>query len=189
MKLQTILNEYFYERKLYANKKFVNSLKKIFNNIPEKHKLFEHEKIVTFNLTTQEMNVSHSKFPELFGVTRELYGLKHIPNFKTEVGNNYLLKTRNCSFFYLKDFHFGDTMKIKMGMTELNDISYNLIAGFFCGDELRTIGFQKIVYTDMEGKPVKMPVELKQMFEIFELKTNQEQGVEQPVKRRVEQPV
>ena len=123
------------------------------------------------------MNVSHSKFPELFGITRELFGLQLIPNFKSEVGNNYLLKTKNCSFFYLKDFHFGDKMKIKMGVTELNKISYNLIAGFFCNDELRTIGFQKIVYTNMDGKPVKMPLKMKHALEIIELKADMEENV------------
>lgn len=169
MKIKKVLNDYLYENEFYTRKSFINSLQKIINKLPESVKTFKHDLQITFSLTTQEMNVNHSKFPELFGVTRELFAIEYIPNFKNEVGIDYLLKTRNASYFYLKDFHFGDKMTIKMALTELTDVSYNLVAGFFCGEELRTVGFQKIVYTDMEGKPIRMPKNLKHMLSLNEM--------------------
>lgn len=166
MNLKKTINNFLYEQDYYTKKGFVKKLQKI---LPQSTKIFTYRTIVTFALTTQEMNVSHSKIAELFGVTRELFGLEQIPNFKEDIGKKYLLKTRTASFQYLKDFHFGEEMTIKMFVTNLTRISYDLVAGFYMDNDLRTVGIQKIIYNNMLGKPIKMPDAFINMLGLIEL--------------------
>ena len=57
-----------------------------------------------------------------------------------------------------------------MLVTNLYKVSYELIAGFYFYDELRTIGKQKIVYTGTDGYPQKTPEELLNMLKLIEVK-------------------
>jgi len=56
-------------------------------------------------MTTEEKNVSHSKFTELFGIVRELYGMEQIPNFKEEIGKKHILKMHNTSYQLVAEFY------------------------------------------------------------------------------------
>lgn len=125
--------------------------------LPDGFKSFSQEITVTFNYTTEEKNVNHSVFPQLFGQVRELMGFVTFPGFKEEVGVKYLLKTRWANYIYLRDFMFGDVMRIDMIVTDVEEVSFNLVAMYTKNGELHTLGEQKIIYTNMEGKPIKMP--------------------------------
>jgi len=135
--------------------------------------VFEHEEIVTFRYVTPEWNVSHDKYAELFGVTRELFGRSHIPNFNTEVGRKYLLKTRNAHYEYRDDFHMGDTILIQMFVAEVNQASFVLKAEFINKEtgKVHATGQQKIVYAKMDGKADRIPSDFKALL-MYLLDTN-----------------
>ena len=140
-----------------SNRKLLNAIKKMGQQLPTRFKMFEHTTTVTFSLTTQEQNVSHAKFPELMGNVRELFAIDGIPNFIKEVGSIYLLKTRYANYVYLKDFVFGEEMLVKMFVSKVEETSFDLIALFIGNNEIKTIGEQKIIYNNMQGLPIKMP--------------------------------
>jgi len=135
-------------------------------SLPSDFNCYTHNTVVTFAMATEETNVSHSKFAELFGVVRELYGLNQVPNFKKELGKSYMLKTRSASYHYIKDFYFGDTITSKMIVASVSPIGYKLMCFFLNGDELHGVGEQEIVYTDMSGMPKKMPNKMKMTYEM-----------------------
>jgi acyl-CoA thioesterase FadM len=126
---------------------------------------YEHEVRVTYCLTNAEGNVDHDQYARLFAVTRELFGLDFIPRFKEEAGLLYLLKTRNASYEYRKDFVFGDVMKIRLWMKELTYASFALAAEFVNSltDKVHATGQQQIVYTDLKGKPRRIPEDLRKL--------------------------
>ncbi|MBN1662416.1 MAG: thioesterase family protein [Deltaproteobacteria bacterium] len=124
---------------------------------------YEYETRVTFCLTNAEGNVSHDQYARLFGVVRELFGLDFIPGFAEEAGAKYLLKTRNAAYEYIKDFFFGDVMKIQLYVSELTGASFTLAADYIHAHtgEIHARGSQQIVYTDMTGRPRRIPDDLK----------------------------
>ena len=117
-------------------------------------------------MTTEETNVSHAKYAELFGVVRELYGLSQVPNFKEELGKTYMLKTRSANYHYIKDFYFGDTITSKMIVASVSGTGCKLMCFFMNGNELHAVGEQDIVYTDMTGMPKKMPEKMKMIYDM-----------------------
>jgi acyl-CoA thioesterase FadM len=135
---------------------------------------YEHRLTVTFCHTNAEGNVSHDQYAKIFGIVRELFGLDFIPRFKEEAGRLYLLKTKNATYDYRRDFFFGDKMMIRMGVAEINGASFTLEAEFIHKGtgEVRATGRQQIVYTDMTGKPKRMPLELKAL--LYSVVTMQE---------------
>jgi len=72
---------------------------------------YEHDVRVTFCMTNAEGNVNHHEYAWLFGMVRELFALDYIPDFRTEAGREYLLKTRSAAYEYVKDFYFGDVIR------------------------------------------------------------------------------
>jgi acyl-CoA thioesterase FadM len=147
------------------NKKLVKKLMHFSKLLPTSFKLYEFETTITFHLTTQEQNVNHAKIPELFGIARERFGLDNIPNFKTDIGTKYLLKTRTANYQYLKDFYFGEKMTIKMFVADIDDVSFTLIGLFFSDNTLKTIAEQKIIYANMNNLPERMPTSFKNVIE------------------------
>lgn len=126
---------------------------------------YEHEVRVTFCLTNAEGNMSHDEYTRLFGVVRELMGLDLIPGFKEEVGSRYLLKTKHAFYEYRRDFHFGDTIRVRIGVAEVTGASFTLQAEFInaASGEIHAMGRQQIVYADIEGHPRRLPQELKEL--------------------------
>ena len=128
---------------------------------------YEYETRVTFCQTNAEGNVSHDQYARLFGIVRERFGLDFIPKFAEEAGRKYLLKTRNASYEYEKDFVFGDFMKVRLWVDELNHASFALAAEYVNATtgEVHARGRQQIVYTDVTGKPRRIPEELKSIIQ------------------------
>lgn len=128
---------------------------------------YEYETRVTFCHTNAEGNVSHDQYARLFGIVRERFGLDFIPNFAEEAGRKYLLKTRNASYDYEKDFVFGDSMKIRLWVQELTHASFTLAAEYIntATGEVHARGRQQIVYTDVTGRPRRFPEALKSLFQ------------------------
>ena len=151
------------------NRKVIRALTKLMRKVPAWFKSYEYERRVTFSMTTEEQNVSHAKFPELFGVIRENYAIDLLPDFRKDIGTKYLLKTRSASYLYLKDFHFGDTISMKMFVTEVNDVGYTLVCLFLKGNEICTIGEQKIVYAGVNNMPQKMTPGMKFIYEAIKV--------------------
>lgn len=114
-----------------ANSPFIlKKIRDISELLPDGFKTYDSSKVVTFNYTTEEKIVDPALFAKLFGESRELMGFLHIPRFKDEVGVKYLLKTRYANYIYVNDFHFGDTIKTEMFISEVEDISFNIMAFF-----------------------------------------------------------
>jgi hypothetical protein len=74
MKFQHLIGNFLYNQKALTNKRFARTLKTVLNFLPDTAKVYTYRTTVTFGMTTEERNVSHSKFAELFGVVRESYG-------------------------------------------------------------------------------------------------------------------
>lgn len=124
---------------------------------------YERSVRVTFSLTNAEQNVGHDAYARLFGETRELFGLDRFPNFGEEAGRKYLLKTKKANYHFYKDFFFGDTILIKMRITEIKGASFVLNADFINDDtkEIHASASQVIAYADMAGKVKRFPEEFK----------------------------
>jgi acyl-CoA thioesterase FadM len=126
---------------------------------------YEQQFRITFTETNAEGNVSHYEYAKIFGIVRELFALDFIPNFSSEAGRKYLLKTRNASYDYEKDFYFGDVMTVRLWVSELTHASLKLEAEFVnaATGDIHARGYQQIVYTDMNGRPRRIPEELKSL--------------------------
>lgn len=159
-RIKKVIADYLTSDLISSSKQRRKYLLKIFGVLPTSLKCYTHKTVVTFAMTTEETNVSHSKIAELFGIVREHYGLIQVPNFKAELGKIYMLKTRSASYHYIKDFYFGDTITSKMVVTEVTPLGYKLVCFFLKNEEVHAIGEQEIVYTNMDGYPVKMPEKL-----------------------------
>ena len=166
MSLKQIIAKCLTNSLIANSKQRRKQLIKIFNYLPDNLKCFTHKTVVTFSMTTEETNVSHSKFAELFGIVRELYGLNQIPNFKKELGKLYMLKTRSASYHYINDFYFGDTIISKMFVASVSPLGYKLVCFFLKEGELHAIGEQEIVHTNMNGIPTKMPDNMMLAYEM-----------------------
>ena len=131
----------------------------------EMEKQYEQTVRVTFCNTNAEGNMSHDEYARLFGIVRELMGLDLIPGFKEDAGSRYLLKTKSASYEYRRDFRFGDTVRVRMGVAEVTGASFTLQAAFInaaCG-VVHAVGRQQIVFADMEGRPKRFPQELREL--------------------------
>lgn len=127
--------------------------------------IYEYKTVVTFGDTNAEGNMGHDRYASLFGKARELLALEFIPNFKNEAGKIFLLKTRSANYDYRGDFFFGDRISVRMTVTQVNHASFSLKAEFVNEetDTVHAIGEQLIAYADMNGKPVGLPKELKNL--------------------------
>lgn len=123
---------------------------------------YEHQVRITFAETNAEGNVSHYEYAKIFGIVRELFALDFIPGFSAEAGREYLLKTRNASYEYEKDFYFGDTVNVRLWVREMSRASLTLEAEFVnaATGQVHARGSQQIVYTDMMGRPRRIPEEM-----------------------------
>jgi acyl-CoA thioesterase FadM len=161
MRFREHLAKFATESSLFNSRRSQRMLVKFCSRLPDSFKYYRYQTVVTFAMTTEEKNVSHAKFAELFGIVRERFGLEQLPNFREEIGKNYLLKTRSASYQYLRDFYFGDQIDCLMLVTKISGVSYHLVCLFLKGNVLCTIGEQKIVYTDLQGCPSKMPERMR----------------------------
>lgn len=102
---------------------------------------------IIFGYTNAEGNMSQVEYARPFGVVRELMGLKLIPGFEEEAESRYLLKTKNAFDNYRRDFRFGDTIRVRMGVAEVTEASFTMQAEFVnaVGGELHAVGRQQIV--------------------------------------------
>ena len=126
---------------------------------------YEHKMKVTFCYLNPEGTLSHDQYATIFGIVRELFGLEYFPNFKEEVGKKYLLATSNASYQYRRPFFFADTLNVQMWVAEVGDTHFTLRADYV-NDETREIhgkGEQKIVYTDLRGRPQPIPEEMRSL--------------------------
>lgn len=121
---------------------------------------------VTFGLTNGSGVVGHDRLVNMFGTAREMFGLSRIPDFKDEIGRDYLLKTCAASFRHFGSFKFGDVIKIVVEIVEVNHAKFKLRGRFICGDLVYAIAYQTIAYTDMKGKPTGFPLWLKVLLEL-----------------------
>ncbi len=120
---------------------------------------YEHTVRVTFCNTNAEGNMSHDEYARLFGVVRELMGLDMIPGFKEAAGSRYLLKTKNAYYDYRRDFRFGDTIRVRMGVAEVTGASFTLQGDFtnVASGDIHAVGRQQIVFSDMKVVPNAFP--------------------------------
>ncbi len=135
---------------------------------------YRHEDRVVFSHLSPEGNVSHWQYAKLFGDTRELFALDCIPDFQTQIGKAYLLKTRDMAFDLRKDFALGDTIVVSMFVSEVNGASFRLKTEFKSKDtdKVHATGTQLIVFTDLAGKPRRLPEELRAL--LMSVKDEQE---------------
>jgi acyl-CoA thioesterase FadM len=129
---------------------------------------FEKEIVVTFCLTNAEKNVGHDAYARLFGEVRELFGLECIHGFAGDAGQKYLLKTKETIFKFKKDFYFGDKILVRMHVREVRGASFVLAALFInqATGEVHAIGEHLIAYAGMDGRPQRLPQELKAVLEM-----------------------
>lgn len=118
-------------------------------------------------ITLEEINIegtmSHSHYARFFGKTRELFGIDCLPGFTTDMGRVYFLQTCNASYEFKKNFHFGDTMIVKMRILRVGNSSFELGAEFIHAQTkgVYATGKQTIIYTDLKGTPIKVPDTLR----------------------------
>lgn len=130
---------------------------------------YEKEFRITFADTNAEGNVSHHQYAKYFGIVRELFAMDCIPNFVKDAGHAYLLKTRNATYEYIKDFYFGDSMLVRLRIGELMSAGLTLEADFVSAEtgEVHAHGRQEIVYTNISGIPRRIPQDLKALIQVL----------------------
>lgn len=123
---------------------------------------------VTFGLTNGSGIVGHDRIANLFGTARELFGLSRIPGFAKDAGKKYLLKTCDADYCHEADFRFGDTIKTVIGVAEVNGASFKLQGRFINKrtGKICATALQTIAYTNMMGRPTRLPRWLKILLEL-----------------------
>lgn len=136
---------------------------------PKETLQYEKEFRITFADTNAEGNVSHHQYAKYFGIVRELFAMDCIPNFVKDAGHAYLLKTRNATYEYIKDFYFGDSMLVRLHVGELMSAGLTLEADFvnLATGDVHAHGCQQIVYTDTNGIPRRIPQDLKALIQVL----------------------
>ncbi|MBN1614605.1 MAG: thioesterase family protein [Deltaproteobacteria bacterium] len=126
---------------------------------------YEYRQRVTYCHTNAAGHVSPDEYARLFGMVREIFGLDSIPRFKEEAGKNYILKTRNATYEFHRDFFFGDLMNIRMAVVEIAGASFTLAAEFVndATGDIHAKGCQEIIYADMAGRPRRLSPELREV--------------------------
>lgn len=128
---------------------------------------YTHTVRATLWHTNVEGTVSHDVFAMLFGMVRELFAMKYIPNFAKEMGKKYLLETKSAQYEFRKNFFFGDIIKIVMWIGEVRPASFTLKAEFRNEhNEVYATGEQKIVFANISGYPTKIPDRLKKILKM-----------------------
>lgn len=131
---------------------------------------YKHTIQVTFGFTNYAGFVGHEKYANLFGSARELFGLSRIPGFEKDAGHKYLLKTCDARYRQFSDFKFGDTIKTIIDVAEVNGASFQIRGRFTDSKtgEVRGEAYQRIVYTNMIGKPTRFPSWMRILLKLSE---------------------
>jgi|GEM_PF-2178591 len=139
---------------------------------------YKHKIRVTFGFTNYAGFVGHEKYANLFGSVRELFGLSRIPSFEKDAGHKYLLKTCDARYRHFSDFKFGDIIKTIIDVVEVNGASFQ-IRGRFTDNrtgEVRGEAHQRIVYTNMMGKPTRFPSWMRILLKLSERSIKREES-------------
>lgn len=133
---------------------------------------YEHRVLVTFGDTNRYGVVGHSKYANIFGKARELFGISRIPGFRRDIGKKYLLKTVDAHYQHYEDFVFGDIIEAKVNVTRVNGASFCLQCLYFnqATKKIHAIVQQTIAYTDTTGRPRRMPYIFKKIIKSVEIK-------------------
>jgi acyl-CoA thioesterase FadM len=147
-------------------------------NTPNTPLTYEHRVRVAFCHTGAEGNVRHDEYARLFGETRELFGIDYLPRFRDEVGREFLLKTKTAAYEYRQDFFFGDTICVRMWVSRVGGASFQLEAAYVHEGTgaVHATGSQHIVYTDMLGKPRRLPGHYRQVLDFATVITPTAEG-------------
>ena len=128
---------------------------------------FKYRIKITFAHLNPEGTVHHFEYARIFGIVRELFGLQVIPNFKEEIGREYLLVTKDAAYNYFRPFYFGDEMIVKMWVSQVKDDRFTLLAEFINEKDGKVYarGSQIIVHANLKGIPTSMPKKIKSAIE------------------------
>ncbi|GEM_PF-3876630 len=114
---------------------------------------FSADFTVFLSRTNAERNMYQSEFLSILEEARELFVLKYLPQYKNQnffVQGKILTRT---SFRYIKNFYFGDTVKVTLKIKETTEEYFIFETRFFEGDQLHSIGQQKIFFTKQKNIP------------------------------------
>jgi len=129
----------------------------------EKGGFYDYLVRITLTETNIEGTVSHDQYAKLFGKTREMFILEHIPKAALSMGRTYFLQTRSASYDFRKNCRFGELMIVRLRVLKVGNSSFEIGAEFINAQtkDLYATGKQVIVCTDLKGSPIKIPETLR----------------------------
>lgn len=129
----------------------------------ERGLFYEYFVRITLEETNIEGTVSHDQFARMFGKARELFALEGIPKFAAQMGRSFFLQTISASYNFKKNFKFGNTVITRVRLLKIGNSSLEIGAEFINAQtqEVHATGSQIIVCTNLNGKPIRIPDELR----------------------------
>ena len=127
----------------------------LYSRLPRVFKTYDHYFIPTFSQTNITKEVDIPAIGRLDGWLREVYGIRMLPYFKSNVAGNfnrYILKTVSGKFFVYHGLRFGQKIKIKVSVISVNESTgnFSLLFSFFHKKELMVSVEQEIFYVNTD---------------------------------------
>lgn len=113
--------------------------------------------------TNIEMNVYWLNFLKWFGQAREIFIFQGVPEIMDILMSGVKMVTYETNFKHLKEAHLLDDIIVRITVGEIRPASARLDAEFILAktDEILARGWQRIVFTDMSNKPIRIPDPIK----------------------------
>jgi acyl-CoA thioesterase FadM len=112
--------------------------------------------------------VYFARYFEWQGRVREMFFRSVVPNFLELMDAGYRLLTVEASMRYVKELPYAEWLTIELDVEALQATSLALRFTFLRGrDEPVGLGHQRLVLTDRQGTPVKIPEDVRRRLEPF----------------------
>ncbi len=128
--------------------------------------VLKQKKIICFGRTSCFGTMCAFEYANIFGEVREAFGLNCIPNFKKDVGKQFILITNDAQYSVTRHFQFGDKITIKMWVENFSRASFTLRAEFWNGKHFCGVASQKIAYYNLLTKKLGLPESLRKQLKM-----------------------
>ena len=112
--------------------------------------------------------VYFARYFEWQGRAREVFFRAALPNFPALMDAGYRLLTVEATMRYVRELRLADALTIEVEVLWLHATTLALRLAFFRDpDEPVGLGHQRLVLTARDGRPVKIPDDLRQRLQPF----------------------
>jgi acyl-CoA thioesterase FadM len=123
--------------------------------------VFPHKMTVDPTMVAINGQMHQHEYFRLFSDAREVFGLFGIRGFKEEAGKKYLLKTYQTEVHFFGFANMDDNLNLRVAPESKDKASFWLRGELMRGAEIVAVMRQRIVYTNIAGKPIRLDGNVK----------------------------